>query len=369
MGAVAVIGGIYNNLLNLHPLMKDNKFEQPARNLFRDNTLITDAIVQQANEMMGHTGSFQTSMPQGTVIKLGGWRATTTGSWGTFKEGISIYADAISTPKDIADTLGTSMLGEDEATHINSFGQFCENSLMYSTAGMTPDTAVISGTSTTATVKAQNFDGLACRFRTPDNGGGAYDFLNPDPSTAAQKGVIDAGSTQTYTTSIWFVRWGKRAASLITPLNDPQYGLRVEDLGLVTMPKVSTSTGEPTGYQRFYMTELEWKFGLCLYPGEYQGNHVCRIRNIDPSLSTNNAALKTLISQVYREYFNSNSEGLMMYVPPRLMTIFDVMYEAKSNVIFTTENPYQSSPNTWAGKIFIRQTRAISEKETYVAAV
>ena len=103
MGAVAVIGGIYNNLLNLHPLLKNGKFETPARNMFRRNTLIEDAVVQQANEMMGHTGSYNTSMPAGSVIKLGGWRTTTTASWGTFKEGISMFTDGISTPKDIAD--------------------------------------------------------------------------------------------------------------------------------------------------------------------------------------------------------------------------------------------------------------------------
>ena len=366
---IAGSSATYYNMLNIHPLMKDNKFNAPARNLFRNNTLIEDAIVQQANETMGHTGSFQSTMASGEVIKVGGYRSATTASWGTFREGISIFSDASMVPKDLADLNGLAWLGEEEATKINGFGQFCENSLMYATAGLTPDTAVISGTSTTATVKAQNFDGLACRFRTPDNGGTPYDALTPDPATAAQKGVYDAGGTGTTTTSIWFIRWGRRAASLITPINDPQYGLKMEDLGLQLERTHNTSTGLPSTYRRTYMKEYEWKFGLCLYPGENQGNHVARIRNIDTALTTNNAALKTTIMQVIREYFNSDTEGLRIYVPARIMTILDVLFEAKSNVLFTTDNPYKQSPETWAGKIFIRQTRAISERETAVTAV
>jgi hypothetical protein len=363
MATTDVQGGVYYNMLSVSPLLKDNKVNTPATNMFRDNTMLTDAVVQQANELMGHEGAFGTYMPTAQVVKVGAYRSTSTAAWGTFRDDISIFSDASAIPKDVADIQGTSWLSEEENTKANAFGQSTENHLIYGTSGPTTDTIIIDGTSTTPTAKPEKYTGLAPRFLVPDDDGGdGYNAMNPNTSNGAQKGVWSAGGTGNDTTSIWFIRWGKRAASLITPLNDPQYGLKVEDLGLQMAWSGDT-------YRRCYMTEYEWKHGLSIYPGEMGGNHVARIRNIENDPDTDHSALKSLIFQVIRRYFLTATEGIMMYVPPVLMAVFDVLYEAKTNIIFTRENPYALSPDNWSGKVFIRQCRAINEYETAVAPV
>jgi len=367
MATTPIVGGQYYNMLAVHPLMKDGKFNQPARNLFRDNTLIRDAVVQQANELMGHQGSYGIYMPTAEAIKVGGYRTTSTAGWGTFRDDISIFSDASAIPKDVADLQGMVWLSEEEATKQNAFGQSVENHLMYGTNGPASDTIIVNGASTTPTATPEKYTGLAPRFRVPDNGTAGYDAINPDPATAAQKGVWSAGATGTGTTSIWFVRWGRRAASLITPLNDPQYGMKIEDKSL--QMQWTTSSNEPVKYRECWMKQYEWKHGLSIYPGENGGNHVARLRNINPDLTFNNSGLKTLIFQIIEEYFLGSTDGIFMYIPPRMRTIFDVLFEGKQNVVFTTENPYQLSPENWAGKVFMRMCRAININETAVAPV
>lgn len=362
MATTDIQGGAYYNMLSVSPLLKDNKFNPPARNLFRANTMITDAVVQQANEIMGHTGSYGTYVPTAGVIKVGGYRTTTSAAWGTFRDDISLFTDASAVPKDTVDLQGTSWLSEEENAKANAFGQACEMHLLYGTSGPTTDTIIVNGTSTTPAAAPEKYTGLAARYRTPDNGDSGYNAMNPDPKTAAQRGVWSAEGTGTNTTSIWFVRWGKRAASLITPLNDPQYGLKIDDLGLQTQWSSDT-------YRQVYVKQFEWKHGLSIYPGEYGGAHVARLRNIETGLDDDNTGLKTIIYQIIEEYFLGAMEGVMMYVPPRLKTIFDVLYEAKQNVQFTLENPYALAPENWAGKVFIRTCRSININETAVAAV
>lgn len=372
MATNTLVGGTYYNMYQVHPLIRDNKFNPPARNLFRNNVLLEDAVMQQANGILGHTGSYGIYAGSGAAVrKVGGYITPTSAGWGTFSDDISIFGDASAVPKDTVDLQGTSWLAEEEATKGNSFLQSVENHLMYGTNGPSSDTYVSNaGVSTTPTALPEKYAGFAPRFKTPDNSDGSYDPRNPDPSTAAQKGVYDMGGSGTDTTSIWFVRWGRRACSLITPMNDPQYGLKSEDKGLVREQQVDSTSHQASGqYRWIYLREYEWKHGLSVYPGNMQGNNVARIRNIETSLTFNNAGLKTLIYQVIREYFNSDLDGLRIYVPPRMMTIFDVLFEAKQNIQFTLANPYELSPDQWAGKIFIRQCRCISERETAVTAV
>lgn len=365
MATTDIQGGSFYNLLSVHPLMKDNKFNQPCRNMFNDNLMMTDAVVQQANELLGHTGSYQTYTGVPEAIKVGAFRGSTSAAWGTFKDDISIFSDASIIPKDVADLHSKTWVGEEENTKANSFMKGCETHLIYGTSGPTTDT--VGGV--TPTAAAEKYTGLAARFRVPDNADGTYGPMNPDPSTAAQKGVWSAGASGTQTTSIWFIRWGKRAASLITPMNDPQYGMKIEDLGLQMAWVVDSTTHESAKYRRCWMKEYEYKHGLSIYPGENGGNHVARLRNINTSLSFNNSGLRSQIYQIIEEYFLRSTDGVMMYVPPRLMTIFDILYESKPNIQFTTENPYALSPENWAGKVFLRTCRNISTYETAVAPV
>lgn len=371
MATTDVLGGSYYNLLSVHPLFKNGKYNDPCRNMFRNNILMTDAFVQPANDLLSHTGSYGIYAGRGAeAIKVGGFRTTSTVAWGTFKDDISIFSDASAIPKDVADLRGTEWVSEEEATKANSFMQSCENHLLYGTNGPTPDTFVTdSGTSVTPTPAPEKYTGLAARFRTPDNGDSTYDAMNPDPSTAAQQGVWSAGGTGTDTTSIWFIRWGRRACSLITPENDPQYGLKIEDHGLRDELSVDSTTHEPNGYRRVYRTEYEYKHGVSIYPGENQGHHVARLRNVENSTSADHTNLKGIIYQIIEEYFLRATDALFMYLPPRMMTIFDVLYEAKTNIQFTLENPYALAPEQWAGKVFMRACPAISKRETAVAPV
>jgi len=354
MTVTDVAGGTYYNMLSISPLFKNGQFNPPATNLFRANNLIGDAVVQAANDKMGHTGSYGVyAGTGGEFIKVGGYRTASTVAWGTFKDDISIFSDASIVPKDNVDLSGAEWLAQEQAEKANYLGQSIENHLLYGTNGPTADTRG----GVTATSSPEKYTGLGARYRVPD----ASDPIVPT-GTGAQKGVWDAEGSGTDTTSIWFIRWGKRAVSLITPSNDPQFGLQIRDLGLEKQWSGAT-------YREVYMKQFEWKHGLSIYPGSNGGNHVARLRNIESALSYNNSGLKALIFQIIEEYFLNDTEGVMMYVPPRINTICDILFESKGNVEFTRANPYELAPKSWSGKVFMRTCRAISIAETAVTAV
>jgi len=311
----------------------------PAKTLFERNPIIRDAPVLPANEKMGHSGSRPSSLPSPAFRKVSGYTTPATAAWSPFTEDISIVDGGSAIPEDVVRIEGAEKLVYIEMAHREAFIQAIANHWL-------------QGTTATAPEKYRSFHE---RYLTPDDESGSNSPENP--ASTADVNVYDAGGNGSDTTSIWFFRWGPQQAHVITPTNDPQMGIRDKDQGLVE--QWSTNT-----WRNVYLKKWEWWHGLCV-PNQ---KCVARIRNIESSLASIDTSLITLIYRCLNEGMSEGMGTIYMYIPPRLKTHFDVMANAKQNVIYSKENPYQQMMMMFAGTVPVQVCDAIPITETAVSA-
>ena len=331
------------NMATFSQVIHNNEHLQPARNLVETNLMLQDSNVMQANEMLGHTGSRQTSLTTPSVVKIGAYWSGSVAQWSKFHDDISIFRDTIVIPQDVEKLHGPSAVAEAEASHMEGFGQGVQNHLIYGTSVQ----------------NSEKFDGFDVRYSTPDDNSGSNSELNP--ATTADYGVWDAGGTGSDTTSIWFIQWGNLKTSLITPFQDPMMGIRVTDMGLQKEVDAGTTT-DSTSHRWSYYTELEWWLGLSIY--DLRG--VARLRNIESSIDALDLNIIKQITEIKTEAFKG-PETVWMYVPPRMETHMKIMVQNKQNVMFSKENPYGVPLLMWDDSP-IRRVDAINLTETAVAA-
>jgi metal-sulfur cluster biosynthetic enzyme len=153
------------------------------------------------------------------------------------------------------------------------------------------------------------------------------------------------------------VKHSKEKLCGISPINDPQMGLKITDSGLVY------ATAENSKQRQEYRTEFSFKIGLNI-----KDIRACaRVRNIDARVSEVSSEIIQFIYQARNEVFRG-SEPVMMYVPKRMLTHFQIMAEAKQNVVYDRNNPYDV-PMYRFGDMMIRPEDALSITEAAVAAV
>ena len=332
------------NSLTYSQLTHNNLPLTSAKNLFETNHMLADATVQEANEVLGHTGTRQSSLPTPQIVKVGDYWTGSVAQWSKFHDDISIFRDTIIVPKDVETLHGAGRVSQVEDSHKEGFGQGVQNHLIYGSSAADPE----------------KFDGLDVRYTTPDDGGGSNSELNP--ASTADYGVWDAGGTGSDTTSIWFIQWGQLKTSLITPFQDPQMGIKITDMGLQKQENTSSVTSENVPHRWAFYTELEWMLGLSIY--DLRG--VARLRNIESSIDAIDVGLKKQIIEIQTEAFKG-PEMVWMYVPPRIETHMKIMAESKTNVMYSKDNPYDIKLLTW-DQSPIRRVDAINLTETAVAA-
>lgn len=332
----------YYNLVTLGAI-KDG--QQPATTLKEKNPIVYDAIVIKANEKMGHEGTRVTVLPAGGFRRVGGYKTSQVAQYTPYKEDIAIFDGAAVVPDDVYKIEGAAKVAAVEQQHREGYWQGIANHWINGDSSVTPE----------------KFDGFYVRYNTPDNDGGSNSPENPDTSTAAQVNVYDAGGTGSDTMSILFIRWGIEQVHIITPFNNPQYGLTEIDKGKVE----EKQNGVANSWRDVWKKEWEWWHGLCI------PNHQCvaRIRNIESSLSSIDATLKKLIFRCLNEGMTKGTGTIWMYIPRRMKTHFDVLLEAKQNVIFSRDNPYNVEMPMWGGTIPIQTCDCMGITESAVAAV
>lgn len=337
--------GTYYNLVTLGVIKEGS----PINNSLEEkNPVVLDAVVSEANEKMGHTGSRVLALPGATIRKVSAYKTPNTGTLGPYHDDISIFSGASVVPDDVRKIEGAAKVAQLEMLHREGFMQSVANHWFYGTSATTPE----------------KFDGLGVRYNTPDNDTGSNSPENPDTTTAAQVNVYDAGGTGSDTMSIWFIKWGREQCNIITPPGDPQYGMVEEDLGRIQEQDVTAATNN--GATRWvWRKEWEWWHGIGI------GNPQCvaRIRNIESGMDNISATLKKTIYRCLNEAMIHGTGTTFMYIPLRMKTHFDVLLEAKQNVIFSKDNPYNVEMMSWGGKVPIRPCQCLSITETAVAAV
>jgi len=313
-----------------------------VKTMFEKNPPLKDAPVFPANEKMGHTGTRATSLPAPTVRKVSGYVTPTTAQMSPYSEDISIFDGACAVPADVIKLEGASKMVTMEALHREGFGQGVMNWWFY-------------GDNST---KPEYFRSFGQRYKTPDNNDSTYSPENPDTSTAADVNVYDAEGTGSDTCSIWFFRWGAEQVHVITPTGDTGHGIVETDNGREKQWSSDT-------WRYVYTKEWEWWHGLAV-PNQ---KCVARIRNIESSIDSISASLKKLIFRCVNEGLTEGNGTIWMYIPRRLKTHFDVLLEAKQNVTFSRDNPYNVEMPMWGGTIPIQTCDALTITETAVAAV
>lgn len=327
----------YYSLLGLHGIKGT-----PADTLFEQTPLLRDAPVYPGNEKMGHSGSRLTAMPAPAFRKVSGYTTPGTATWSPYTEDISIVDGSAVIPDDVRRIEGIEKVAYIERAHRQGFMQAIEGHMF-------------QGTTSTAPEKYRSFNE---RYKTPDNDTGSNSPENPDVSAGADPNVYDAGGTGSDTTSIWFFRWGREQVHLITPSGDSQMGVVEKDKGLQT--QWSTAT-----HRDVWVKTYEWWHGIAT------PNMKCaaRIRNIESGIDSIDAGLKKLIFRCLNEGMDQGEGTIFMYIPPRLKTHFEILLEAKQNVIFSRDNPYNVAMPMWGGTVPIRVCKKIPITETAVAAV
>lgn len=303
--------------------------------LSEQNDMIRDAVILPANDVMSHSDLRATSIPTPQIVKIGdGWDASVV-QWDAFKDDISLFKDRCQIPEDAIKFAGdkAGKRAQIERQHLEGFGQGVQNHLIYGTSAADPE----------------KFDGLDVRYKTPDS-------TDPwDPSSSGDYGVLDNSGTGDDTTSIWLIQWAESKVSLRTPKNDPNSGIKRTDKGSVLI------SAENSKNRWDYITEFEWAVGLSIK----DVRAVVRIRNIESAVANvTTDTIKKIIEA--REMFNGN-ETVWMYTNRRIRTHFRIMAEAKQNVLYSSENPY-NIPLLMFGDMPIRRCDAILNTETAVAA-
>jgi hypothetical protein len=329
----------YNLVSSLKLVDPKGALIEPMKTCTESNPLLQDLPIIQSNGINSHEDSRETSIPKPQIIKIGDGHDASVSTWDNFKETISLFVDRIDVPKHVLDMMPNKdrYLASREDAHFRGFGQGVINHILYGSSVADPE----------------KFDGLDVRYKTPDS----TDPTNPS-SASADAFVFDAGGgTGSDTCSIWLLQPAIDKLFGITPVNDPQMGIKIEDVGYVY------DTAENSKQRRIKRKELEWKLGLCV-----KDMRACaRIRNIKSSISNLNTGIISLIYQARNEVFRG-PEPVIMYVPRRMMTHFHIMAENKQNVIYDRNNIYDV-PMYRFGDMMIRQQDAQLITETGVAAV
>lgn len=323
------------NLLTLANLSHNEKTIREAEVLTENNPILYDANVITASGKYSHTGTRQTSLPTPQIIKIGEYYSSSVAQWAKFSDDMSTFVDAIEIPERVQRKEGAEKVAALERSHKEGFSQGVANHLCYGTSVANPE----------------KFDGFDVRYYTPD-------LNNPlNPTSSGDINVFDAGGTGSDTMSILFVQWSAMKTSLIVP-EDETFGIDMIDRGLIDR----VDPNNATKHQSFFVTDMFWELGLTIE--DQRG--VARVRNIESSVDNISATLKKLIYQVRQECFKGK-ETIWMYVPRRMATHFDIMAEAKMNVKYDKENPYEVMMMRW-GDMPIRTCECLKIDETAVAA-
>jgi hypothetical protein len=322
------------HLIQLAKLDEKSPISRFAKVIHESNPILRDMPILPSNEILGYTGTRETSLPTPQIIKVGdGWDASKA-EWDSFSEVISMFKDRIDVPRDVIriQKNKAEKMRLIRSEHQEGFSQGVSNHLINGSSSADPE----------------KFDGLGVRYNTPD----ASNELSP---TNGDYGVYDGGGTGSATTSIWLLQWGEGKIHGLCPMNDQHKGLRIEDMGR------QYYTAENSKSNICLRTELEWDLGLCV--SDYRC--CARIRNVYASVASMDITLWKTVVRARNNF--KGSAPVWMYVSPNVFTQLDIMSMERNNVFYDKNNPW-NKPLYRFRDMPIGKCDCISETETAVAA-
>ncbi|KKM99128.1 hypothetical protein LCGC14_1151050 [marine sediment metagenome] len=315
-----------------------------AEVLNETNDIVSDAVVQRANDITSHVMSRRTALPAVNWVKVGnGWNATT-GLLNQVREEMGMLKARYLAPEDVMriqpDPAKYRM--QQERAYIESMGQELANTLVGN---------VSAGALSPATNPPEEFAGFQLRYPTLSTADTAYVLSN-------------GGSNSGGHTSIWFVQWGPGKVYLIHPRNTDAGGLRKQDKGLqlVSGDNAIASTSavvagqNPTNQLWAFISEFSWDVGLAVE----DLRTVKRLANIDTAANSSDSLNEDFIIQI-RNNFKTN-DMIMMYVNETVFTQLQILAKDKTNVHWPPEHPF-GKPQMFFLDMPVRRCDAITNVE------
>ena len=331
------------NLLLAAKMTHNNEIIDVAEVLNETNDIVSDAIVQRANDITSHMVSRRTRLPAVNWVKAGnGWNATT-GLLNQVREEMGMLKARYLCPEDIMrlQPNPAKYRSNQERAYIESMGQELANTLVGNSS---------AGALSPTTNPPEEFAGFQYRMQSVSSADTSY--------------VVTNGNTagQTDCTSIWFVQWGAGKVYLIHPRNTDGGGLKKQDKGLTytsgdnSLATTGASYPNPTNALWAYITEFSWDVGLCVEDTRC----VKRLCNID-SVSTETYTLnEDKIIQI-RNNFKGN-DTIYMYCNETVFTQLQILAKDKTNVHWSENNPF-GKPIMYFLDMPVRRCDAITNVE------
>lgn len=253
---MAVLADTHPTLLDLAKRSEpDGKIAKLVELLNTQNPILEDMVWVEGNLPTGHRTTVRTGLPTVTWRKMYGGVQPSKSKTAQITDNTGMLEAYAEVDKALADLNGNTAewrMSED-ISFIESMNQEMAQTLFYGNEGSEPEA----------------FTGLAPRYNltTEQNGDNIIKAVT--------------GSTPTDNRSIWLIGWGPNTVHGIIPKGS-QAGLKVQDLGEVTIENIDGNGGRMQGYRTHY----RWDAGLTVRDWRY----VVRIADISRAALTVDAA-------------------------------------------------------------------------------
>jgi len=257
---MAALSTIHPTLLDFTKrLDPDDKIATIVEILNQQNPILEDMVWQEGNLPTGHRTTIRTGLPAPTWRKLYGGVQPTKSTTVQVTDACGMLEAYAEVDKALADLNGNtaSFRMSEDLAHIEGMNQEFASTLIYGDANA-----------------PEEFVGLAARY----NSKSAQNGENILGDVAAPDGTDNS--------SIWLVGWGVNTVHGIFPKGSVA-GLKMQDLGEVTIENVDGNGGRMQGYRSHY----RWDCGLSVRDWRY----VVRINFNAEDLTKNASAGPDLI--------------------------------------------------------------------------
>jgi hypothetical protein len=329
------IGGIYT-LIDLVKMLNpnDGRLLFVAETLARKNPIVREVPIMEANQILAHVGSRQSSLP--TVQK----RAINDGVPKSTHKEIPVTA-----PMSLFETM--SQIDEEllrlAGANAESYRQRKDAAFIEAMAQAVADEIFFGSLAD----DVLGFNGLATMFNslsTYPNGDSSW-FYN----------VLSGGGTGGCT-SIYAIEWGPEKAHLIYP-KGTQAGIEINDLGKQLVSGVTASTQFVA-----FVTQFKWRCGL------YVQDERCvqRIANIERSGATNIFDDDQLIQALNQLPDMGENPATRIYCNRQIRTQMDIRVKDKNNVNYMNVTDAFGKPVMYFRGVPVQVCDALNASESDV---
>lgn len=292
------------------------------------NEMLLDAPVVQANDGTVNTSVVRTALPHGTkrVYNQGvGVGASQTDTIHDVCAQVAIYSevdeDLVNNSADKAETLQS-----EEVAFIEGLSQDMADDIFYGNHSKNP----------------ASIDGFATRRAKLE----------------AKKCISAGGTTANKQTSIYLVKWGQNNVKMMYPKGASGLGVQVKPKGVQTVD-APDGNGKMEAYQTYYKVD----YGIIVK----NEAALIRIANIDMSQDMTDAQAQALIMKIIKAkaYLPQGDGTVSILCNADIMSVFDQATLSKSNVVYTSTDPW-GKPINMLRDMRIRRCDSIVNTEAVV---